>query len=197
MMSTVATMDEGVNDNTEIDNPGIQLASLREQRGFSVEYVASKLHLRMHVIEMLESGDFHLLPEAVFIKGYLRAYAKLLGVSADPFINVYNKHFDNTKKSEKITLWQSKKESHKAEHYIRWFTLLFAFGVLVSVGIWWQKNREIPQITQINPVTETASTDVESVTTEIKLTDISNMQSLLSPDVEAKSEMTPLETHGG
>ncbi len=190
-------MDEGTALNAEYDNPGIQLASLRQQRGFNVEYVASKLHLRVHVIQLIEAGDFHLLPQPVFIKGYLRAYSKLLGVSPEPFVNEYNKHFDNTKKSEKIALWQSKKEPHKAEHVIRWITILFALGVLSSVAIWWQKNQEAAQILPISEASNESNSDTESVTTEIKLTDISRMQSLLNQKQDNQSGMTPLEKEGG
>ncbi|MDI1351354.1 MAG: helix-turn-helix domain-containing protein [bacterium] len=190
-MNTIATMDE-IN-NSEIDNPGLQLSTIRQQKGYSTEYVANKLHLRVRVIELIENGDFHLLPEPVFVKGYLRAYSKLLGVSPDPFLAVFNAQYIFEKKPER-TLWQSKRESHKAEHIIRWFTVVFAIGVLVAVGLWWQKNREV-QPSYSNEIKETPA-DLslnQTTTTEIKLTDLSKMQSLLTPD----SQMTPLEKNGG
>ena len=138
-MNTTASMDE-LND-TGIDNPGIQLANIRQQKGYTIEYVASKLHLRARIIELIENGEFDLLPEPVFVKGYLRAYSKLLGVSPDPFLTVFNAQYIFEKKPERA-LWQSKRESHKAEYIIRWFTVIFAIGVMVAVGIWWQKNRD-------------------------------------------------------
>lgn len=136
-MNTTPSMDEI--KNNEMDNPGIQLSYIRQQKGYTVEYVASKLHLRARIIELIETGDFNLLPEPVFVKGYLRAYSKLLGVSPDPFLAVFNAQYTFEKKTERAALWQSKRESHKAEHVVRWFTLLFALGVMVAVSIWWQK----------------------------------------------------------
>ena len=190
-MNVTAIMDES--NNPEIDSPGTQLASIRQQKGYSVEYVANKLHLRSQVIELIERGDFHLLPQPVFIKGYLRAYAKLLGVSPDPFLLVFNAQYTEEKKTERA-LWQSKRESHKAEHFIRWFTLAFAIGVIVAVGLWWQNNRE-----DTHPVYSSAAkeTDTELSSNqeenEIRLTDLSKMQALLNPD----AEMTPMEKQGG
>lgn len=188
-MNTTAAMDE--TRNTEITNPGLELAAIRQQKGYSVEYVANKLHLRVRIIELIESGDFNLLPQPVFIKGYLRAYSKLLGVSADPFLAVFNELHPNEKKPERA-LWQSKKESNKAEHVVRWFTILFAIGVLIAVGIWWQKNKD-NQITfsTKEQITEISTTENSS---ELKLTDLSKMQALLTP---THPQMTPLENHDG
>jgi cytoskeleton protein RodZ len=189
-MNTTATMDDL--NNIPIENPGIQLSNIREQKGYTVEYVASKLHLRARIIELIENEDFDLLPEPVFIKGYLRAYAKLLGVSPEPFLHVFNSQFTVEKKPER-TLWQSKRESHKAEHFIRWFTIVFALGVIVAVSLWWHNNRD-NQTLYSTSSKESISNDVslQNPTTEIKLTDISKMQALLNPS----PDMTPMEKQG-
>ncbi|KTD00288.1 helix-turn-helix domain-containing protein [Fluoribacter gormanii] len=193
-MNTITTLDENIVEHNK--NPGEQLASIREQKGYTVEYVANKLHLRARIIELIESNEFHLLPEPVFVKGYLRAYAKLLGTSPEPYLAIFNEQFVVEKKSDRALLWQqSKRESHKAEHIIRWFTILFAVGVIVAVGIWWQKNRDSQQVfsTKSTPVDLSLNQTPAVETQELKLTDISKMQSLLNP----KPEMSPMEKIGG
>ncbi len=180
-MHTTATIDNL--NNVPMENPGIQLAQIRQQKGYTVDYVASKLHLRAKIIELIEVGDFNLLPEPVFIKGYLRAYSKLLGVAPDPFLHIFNSQFTEEKKPERA-LWQSKRESHKAEHFIRWFTLLFAFGVLLAISLWWHNNRDNHAV--YSATKEGLSEDLslnESLPapSEIKLSDISQMQDLLTP----------------
>lgn len=192
-MNTATTLDEA--NNIHIDNPGFQLAHIRQQKGYSTEYVAGKLHLRVRIIELIETGDFNLLPEPVFVKGYLRAYAKLLGVSPEPFLAVFNNQYVSEKKPERA-LWQSKRETHKAEHVIRWFTLMFALGVIVAVGIWWQKNKDEQPVYTAQEITNTTTNDLslnDDGASEIKLTDLSKMQSLLSPE----SQMTLLEKESG
>ncbi|KTD73351.1 helix-turn-helix domain-containing protein [Legionella tucsonensis] len=191
-MNTTTTLDENV---AEYNNPGEQLASIRQQKGYTVEYVANKLHLRVRIIELIENNEFHLLPEPVFVKGYLRAYAKLLGTSPEPYLAIFNAQFVVEKKTDRALLWQqSKRESYKVEHIIRWFTILFALGVIVAVGIWWQKNRDTQQIfsTKTAPVDLSLNQIPTIETKELKLTDISKMQSLLNP----KPEMSPLEKIG-
>lgn len=189
MMNTTATQDEI--SNTDTNNPGQQLAVLRQQQGYTIDYVASKLHLRVRIIELIEAGDFNLLPEAVFVKGYLRAYAKLLDISPDPFLTSYNAKFVLEGKVDRATLWQSKRETHKAEHLIRWVTLFFALGVLIAVGVWWQKNRDNQSLYPTKEIETDLS--LNQSTTELKLTDLSKMQSIITP----KTEMTPLEKFSG
>ncbi|KGP62308.1 DNA-binding protein [Legionella norrlandica] len=190
-MNMTAPMDE--TNNNEIINPGHELAVIRQQRGYSVEYVASKLHLRTHIIELIEAGDFNLLPEPVFVKGYLRAYSKLLGIPPEPFLAVFNARYSFEKKPERA-LWQSKKESHNAEHFIKWFTILFAIGVLVAVGVWWQKNRDSQAV--YTPKEHAVNLSIHESNSEIKLTDLSKMESLLMPS-NSNTQMTPLEKRGG
>ncbi|MFI4919567.1 MAG: helix-turn-helix domain-containing protein [Legionellales bacterium] len=186
-MNTINELDES--NNTETASARIQLSTVRKKKGYSIEYVASTLHLRARVIELIENSEFNLLPEPVFIKGYIRAYSKLLDVSPEPFLADFNAQYVAEKKPERA-LWQSKRESHKAEHVIRWFTLIFAVGVLMAVGIWWQKNRDNQQLYSAK---ETA-TDISlnEPTTEVKLTDLSKMQSILTPS----PQMSTLEKNG-
>ncbi|OJY41009.1 MAG: DNA-binding protein, partial [Legionella sp. 40-6] len=146
-------------------------------------------------IELIEKSQFESLPGAVFVKGYLRAYAKLLDVSPEPYLETFNEHYVTEKKPERALWQQTKKETNKAEHVIRWFTVLFALGVLSAVGVWWQKNQDNQNTLfsqKANSVDLSLNQESEN-TTEIKLTDISKMQSLLNP----KPEMSTLEKTGG
>lgn len=175
-MSITSTLD----DKEEFiqEKPGAQLAAQRLLKDYSQEYVAVKLHLRVRIIELLESDDYHNMPEAVFIKGYLRAYAKLLGIAPDPLLQAFHQHYaTNEKKSEKA-LWQSRKQSNKAEHAIRWVTILLSLMVLVAVGMWWESNKQDAPILPDNMArSEHASTVSEQ---DVRLTDLSKMRSLLS-----------------
>ena len=190
-MNTITTLD----DNAIISafNAGAQLASVREQKGYTVEYVADKLNLRSRVIELIENNEFNALPGPVFIKGYIRAYAKLLEISPDPYLAVFDEQYVAEKKPEQRPIWQqAKRESNKAEHAIRWFTILFALGVMVAVGVWWQKNVDSQQLMFSENQKPTDLSLDQTTTTELKLTDISKMQTLINP----KPEMTPVEKTG-
>ena len=127
-MNTTVLMDETIEEIPV--KPGAQLAFERQQQGYSREYVAGKLHLRVRVIELLEADDYYGLPEAVFIKGYLRAYAKLLSISPDPLLDIFNLVYKQPERAPEKPLWQGQRETNKAEHAIRWLTGFFAVIVL-------------------------------------------------------------------
>jgi cytoskeletal protein RodZ len=70
-------------DKKLLDAPisrGARLKSLRVKNEWSLEDVASNLNLRPEVVKALESDDYSMLPERTYVRGYLRAYARLLGI---------------------------------------------------------------------------------------------------------------------
>ena len=78
-------MNEGVSalePATAPAPPGRQLAAARENSGLSVADIAHQLKLSPWQVEALEAGDYRRLPGAVFVRGFIRNYARL--VKLDP-----------------------------------------------------------------------------------------------------------------
>ena len=62
--------------------PGRILAAARTERGMSISEVAQRLKFSIRHIEALEADRYDALPSGPFVRGMIRAYAKLLGVDA-------------------------------------------------------------------------------------------------------------------
>ena len=60
--------------------PGEQLRNARQGYRWSVEDVAANLNLTVEMVRALESGDTEALPGPTFVRGYLRAYARLMEI---------------------------------------------------------------------------------------------------------------------
>ncbi|MDH5633827.1 MAG: DUF4115 domain-containing protein [Gammaproteobacteria bacterium] len=73
-------------DTTE---PGASLAAGREKAGMSREQVADRLHLSTKQIEALEINDWKGLPEAPYVRGYIRNYALLVGIDDRPLVDAF------------------------------------------------------------------------------------------------------------
>ncbi|MDF1827518.1 MAG: helix-turn-helix transcriptional regulator [Legionellaceae bacterium] len=171
---------DNLDDVSVSDNPGAQLAVLREQCGYSAEYVASKLHLRVCMIERLEADDYQDMPEPVFIKGYLRAYANLVGVKSEPFLTSFNRfHASHKRGGQERALWQTRRQTHQVEHITRWVTGAFAVIVVAAVAWWWSKSKDVE--TLFSAHTHQVNASVAHADSDIRLTDLSNMRTLLSP----------------
>lgn len=76
----------------ETTTPGSQLRSAREQAQLTVAVVAEELKLTVAYIESLENDDYEALPAEPFVLGYLRAYARLLGLDAQKVIENYHEY---------------------------------------------------------------------------------------------------------
>lgn len=63
--------------------PGAQLRFARERAGLSTDEVAAKLKLSVRQISAIEAGDWSALPERTFTRGFMRSYARLVGVNPD------------------------------------------------------------------------------------------------------------------
>ena len=61
-------------------SPGEQLRNARQGYRWSVEDVAATRQLTVDMVRALESGDTEALPGPTFVRGYLRAYARLMEI---------------------------------------------------------------------------------------------------------------------
>jgi cytoskeleton protein RodZ len=66
--------------------PGSVLALARREHNLSVVDVARHLKLSPAQVEALEAGAYERLPGPVFVRGFLRNYAKLLGIDPQPLL---------------------------------------------------------------------------------------------------------------
>ncbi|MES2016438.1 MAG: RodZ domain-containing protein [Pseudomonadota bacterium] len=76
--------DQPVPDNQGI--PGKTLAAQREAMGWTVEQVADQLKLAVRQVVALEQGDYANLPGPAVVRGFIRAYAKVVKLDAAPLV---------------------------------------------------------------------------------------------------------------
>jgi len=68
---------------------GSLLASARKKQNRSVEEIADELNLSVTQIRTIELDQSEGLPEPTYVRGYIRSYAKLLGLNADKVLEHY------------------------------------------------------------------------------------------------------------
>ena len=68
---------------------GARLAAAREACELDIRVVANELNLDVRMVEALEHDDKSALPSAIFVKGYLRNYARLVGLPEDEVVGEY------------------------------------------------------------------------------------------------------------
>ena len=77
-----------------IENFGSYLRYERELRGFSLEEIATRTKISIHFLQALENNQFDDLPEKVFIKGYIRSFARIIGADEHEMLNAFDDTID-------------------------------------------------------------------------------------------------------
>ena len=67
---------------------GTVLREARVHLGLSVDEVSHRIKFAPRQVEALEADDFAHLPEPVFLRGFVRSYARLLQLDAEPLLAV-------------------------------------------------------------------------------------------------------------
>jgi cytoskeleton protein RodZ len=130
-----------------VDGPGSQLRKARERQGLEQAKMAAQLHLSQSMIQALEWDDYEKLPAAVFVQGYLRNYARLLGVEENAIIHAYQELHPNVEqqplpRNQPDEVAQELHSDHRLIRFTTWGVLLM-LGVLVF--FWWQGRMESPE----------------------------------------------------
>jgi len=73
----------------EAGQVGAKLRDARVARGLSLEDIASTTKVPRSMLALLELDAFQKMPAPVFVRGFIRSYAKVVGVDANPIVRAY------------------------------------------------------------------------------------------------------------
>lgn len=110
---------------------GEHLRAAREVAGLSRAQVAESLRLRVSVIEAIEAGNLEVGVPTTFIRGYIKNYARLLGVPTESTVPLLENLREDNHETELIPPRDS--AILLANHFNwRWW---LAFTALVTGGL--------------------------------------------------------------
>ncbi|MDL2183694.1 helix-turn-helix domain-containing protein [Pseudomonas sp. ChxA] len=120
-------------------NPGETLRQARESNGWSLAEVALKLNLTATSLGNLEAGAFDKLPGHTFARGYIRAYAKLLGIDQTVLVQEFDQFTGTDSQGSNVHGLGRIEEPVRVSHTIlRIVSLLLLIAVVGGGFVWWQ-----------------------------------------------------------
>jgi len=145
------------------------LRAERERRHWTQEEVAMKLKLKVYQVDALERDAYERFAAPIFVSGYLRNYARLLELPAEPMLAAFERHRAPTPGLVSDLTMDGPRMPTKASSR-QPKTLLLAVGAgLIALGIlWWIQHDSAEQTPQTaggdTPVTvpEPVSTELQS-----------------------------------
>lgn len=73
---------------------GSRLRQLRRERGLSVEELAARTRIAARILRSIEQDDFDAVPSGIFLRGYLRACAREVGLDAEALVEQYRAEYE-------------------------------------------------------------------------------------------------------
>ena len=114
---------------------GKRLREIRESRNIGIEAVSAELRLEIKLLQQIENEEQEQLPEAPFVKGYLRNYARMLNVDAAPLLEAYGRvcgaDAPGLTKVSRVRELTSKSVAPRST------TWIIVAVLVVSVLVWW------------------------------------------------------------
>jgi len=115
--------------------PGARLRQAREQKNISVQQVADKLYLDAGIISSLESDDYDSLPSPIFIRGYLRSYAKFLDLPAESIVEAYELIGQQQPPPLTFQLKQNN-QANSSDSWVKAITFMIIIVLMVLMAMW-------------------------------------------------------------
>jgi DNA-binding XRE family transcriptional regulator len=76
-------------ENDEIPGSGKSLGKIRRYLGLDIDKLAVEIKISRHNLEAIEEEAIHALPAPVYLKGFLRSYARALGLDPQQISDAY------------------------------------------------------------------------------------------------------------
>ncbi|KXJ60144.1 MAG: hypothetical protein AXW14_13565 [Alteromonas sp. Nap_26] len=120
-------------------SPGAILKARRESLGLSQQQIAEKLFLKANQINDLECDVIDEKSSVTFTKGYVRNYAKQLGLNSQEVIAAFERFHNQTSVPSSTKLQSFSKRVAKQTHDDRWMMVTYIILLLIVAGVvvWW------------------------------------------------------------
>lgn len=139
----------------DVIRPGDMLRQAREQLGYSQKDVASRLRLRMSVIDDIENNRFDEAHMATFTRGYVRSYAKFVGLDVNEVLSKLESIGQGQPQAQTMQSFSRKTKREKHDNRVMGMTWLLGAVIVGMTAAWWwqtEQKTETPVISeQVSP----------------------------------------------
>ena len=130
---TIRNFNDMVFTVQKLETPtfGDKLKKARESLGWPLARVSQGLNVQIKFLEKLEKNDWENLPAEVFLIGFLRRYAKILGWAEDNLISEFKREFNLNERLVRIKKKNILPSLRPARVFLTPKILSYALGVLI------------------------------------------------------------------
>jgi len=137
--------------------PGERLQAARIKQGLTLEDVANRMHLSNSILQAIEENNFDEITAPIFVKGYLRAYARIVALNEDEMITQYLDLYSEEDPPISSTS-NMVPELSSTDTRIKWTTYFVVILLAVLLAAWWwnKQQNQVPPLSLDVPATSEA-----------------------------------------
>ncbi len=150
----IPAKDEGADEHFQ--RAGETLAAARIEKGMSLEQVSVQLKLSMKYLQALEACHYDQLPGTTFTRGYLRSYARLVGVDENHVLNLFGETVQADEQVARLLQEQDRTIEAHSPLDGKWLiiiSVILLLSFIVGSVYWWRNTGQSQgRATLENPV---------------------------------------------
>lgn len=146
------------NNENMTSSPGQLLRAQREKLELSMQDIAKRIHLDIKIVEAIESDNHENMPTAIYVRGYLRSYAKVVGANAEEIIRLYDAD-SPPPPPEILPEVKPPTQASSSDKPVKAFTYLISLGLVLLLLIWYQSNFVVETKSEDQQLTDSSDTN--------------------------------------
>lgn len=136
------TEQNNITESTPKVQPGTLLKEKREALGLTQKQVADRLRLRVTIIQNIEENNFDSDLVATFTRGYLRSYAKAVGLAEHLVLDAFEESVTPEPQEQTMQSFSKKTKREKHDSRIMTITWIILLVIIGMSSLWWWQNNE-------------------------------------------------------
>ncbi|MGR2945372.1 cytoskeleton protein RodZ [Vibrio vulnificus] len=189
---------DSATESLAIEQVGTLLKRKRESMGYTQKQVADRLRLRVNVIEQIDDNQFESGQVATFTRGYLRSYARLVGLDEKIILDALDNTGDAQHQEQEMQSFSRKTNTEKHNSRI----MLITWGIFIIItGIsslwWWQNQQENSLAQSVNQAAQLENAVIEEneppVLDDVVMQEMSMAEGDAQPEIATEVEVEPAQ----
>jgi cytoskeleton protein RodZ len=141
-------------------SPGLILQAARQARNLSTQDVADKVRLKNSLIQDIEADNYDYNISLTFLKGYLKLYAREVGVNEAEVIAAFDSLNTQKKEPAKLQSFSKRLATQAHDDKLMLVTYLIVAVVIALAVMWWFQQSSSTSVANVVDLPQAADTAV-------------------------------------
>ena len=179
----------GMAETGSLGSPGQTLREAREARRMSVAEVAQELKISRQAVERLEQGQYDSLPGDTFARGYIRSYARLMGMDPARLALAFDRERGIEVRERSVSSIARVEAPSRSGRRLMWWSSVLIIVALVLSALWWYETNQ----PTFGPLPGLEELDSEALLDDVEVDAITLPESIAEQTDGVPADLMPVE----